>query len=281
MTTALPIFLINGAPAQTLPVDDRGFRYGDGLFETLAVRAGEPEFWNAHLRRLRLGAERLKLACPQESLLAAEARRLLGEEPKDGTLRIWLTRGPGGAGYRPGTALPPTRVLQFDPSGAPSPGFAQAVRLRLCQTRLGQNPALAGIKHLNRLEQVLAAAEWDDPDLAEGLMQDTAGNLIEGTKTNVFFVREGRLVTPDLAQAGVAGVLRAVVLETAKQDRIPVEIRPIQLAEALASNECFLTNSLIHLWPVREIEGRPFASGPITRQFARHIEASARKNRGF
>jgi len=274
--------LVNGEPADGLPVEDRGFRYGDGLFETIKVCAGAPEFWAAHIGRLCRDAERLNLAQPEAGLLAAEARRLLGA-PRDGVLRIWLTRGPGGPGYRPEKTAVPTRMLRFDPhTAATSPDPAQeGVRLRICQTRLGQNPALAGIKHLNRLEQVLAAQEWDDPAIAEGLMLDGAGHLIEGTKTNVFFVCEGRLITPELTEAGVAGVLREVVLAEAKRANFPVKIRPVRLAEALAAEECFLTNSLVHLWPVREIDGKAFAIGPVTDALARRVEATAKAGRGL
>ncbi|PCJ60173.1 MAG: aminodeoxychorismate lyase [Rhodospirillaceae bacterium] len=286
MTPPVAGILVNGQAAATLPVDDRGFRYGDGIFETICVRAGAPEFWSHHLRRLRRGTERLNLAWPEENLLAAEARQLLAQSV-DGVLRIWLTRGPGGEGYRPATAMPPTRLLRFDPSPAvPAPAIvspdfaAQGVSLRVCQTRLGQNPALAGIKHLNRLEQVLATAEWDAPDI-EGLMLDTAGNVIEGTKTNIFFLREGNLITPDLTQAGVAGVVREIVLEEAAHAERPVTVRPIRLAEALGADECFLTNSLIHLWPVRDLDGKTFAIGPVSLEFSRRIAARALKSRSF
>jgi len=283
MTPPIGDVLVNGQPAASLPVDDRGFRYGDGVFETINVRAGAPEFWHAHLRRLRLGAERLKLAWPEEHLLTAEALQLL-EQSVDGVLRIWLTRGTGGEGYRPVANRLPTRILRFSPSpepAIPSPGFTtRGVSLRVCQTRLGQNPALAGIKHLNRLEQVMAAAEWEAPDV-EGVMLDPSGNLIEGTKTNVFFIREGNLITPDLTQAGVAGVVREIVLEEAARTNIPVAVRPIRLAEALAADECFLTNSLIHLWPVRDLDGKAFAIGPKSSEFSRHIATRALKSRGF
>lgn len=283
MTPNRPDVLVNGQPAASLPIDDRGFRYGDGLFETIHVRAGAPEFWHAHLRRLRLGAERLKLACPDAHLLTEEAQQLLAQSV-DGVLRIWLTRGPGGAGYRPVAGQTPTRILRFSPP--PSPAIASSdfatrgVSLRVCQTRLGQNPALAGIKHLNRLEQVLAANEWDAPDI-EGLMLDPSGHVIEGTKTNVFFICEGNLITPDLTQAGVAGIVRDIVLEEAAHADIPVAIRPIRLAEAIAADECFLTNSLIHLWPVRDLDGKAFAIGPKSGEFSRRIAARALKNRGF
>ncbi len=276
-----PDVLVNGQPTTSLPIDDRGFRYGDGVFETIHVCAGAPEFWHAHLQRLRLGAERLKLAWPEERRLTAEAQQLLAGSV-DGVLRIWLTRGPGGAGYRPVAGQMPTRILRFSPSpAAPLSDVAtRGVSLRVCQTRLGQNPALAGIKHLNRLEQVLAANEWDAPDI-EGLMLDPSGNLIEGTKTNVFFIREGNLITPDLTQAGVAGIVRKIVLEEAAHTDIPVAIRPIRLAEALAADECFLTNSLIHLWPVRDLDGKAFAIGPKSGEFSRRIAARALKSRGF
>ena len=281
MTKAIPNLLVNGLPAGAIPADDRGLRYGDGVFETIAVRDGQPEFWDRHLRRLYLGAERLKIEAPAEATLVKEAARLL-KASRDGVLHIRLTRGGGGAGYRPEPDPRPTRILELDAFPAHSKDApTQGVRVRLAQMRLGQNPALAGIKHLNRLEQVLAAQEGTEPEIAEGLMLDQDGYLVEGTRTNVFFVSDGALVTPALTTAGVAGILREVVLEEAKRLKHTVEIRPVRLAEATRAQECFLTNSLIHLWPVREFEERTYTIGARTRELARSIEARARAERGL
>jgi len=280
MTKAIPNLLVNGLPAGAIPADDRGLRYGDGVFETIKVCDGAPEFWSRHLQRLNLGAERLRIGAPAAATLAEEAARLL-KKPCDGVLRIRLTRG-SGAGYGHEPCPRPTRILELDADPAhPKEASTQGVRVRLLEMRLGQNPALAGIKHMNRLEQVLAAQELTEPEIAEGLMLDGDGHVIEGTRTNVFFLSDGVLVTPALDKAGVAGILREVVLEEAKRLEYKVEIRPVRPEEAFAAQECFLTNSLIHLWPVRELEDRAYAIGACTRALARNVAARALTERGL
>ncbi|MCE2509768.1 MAG: aminodeoxychorismate lyase [Alphaproteobacteria bacterium] len=281
MTRAVPNLLVNGLPAGALPADDRGLRYGDGVFETIKIGEGAPEFWARHLRRLKLGGERLGIEVPADATLAKEAGALL-RGSGEGVLRIWLTRGSGGDGYRPPAAARPTRILRLDPFPTqPEAARAQGVAIRLAETRLGQNPALAGIKHLNRLEQVLAAKEATEPDIAEALMLDRAGHVIEGTRTNVFFVIEGVLTTPDLSEAGVAGILREVVLEEAAHAGYRIAIRPVEPAEAHRAQECFLTNSLIHLWPVRRFAETSYDIGAVTRELARRIAARVPGERGL
>jgi len=281
MTKAIPNLLVNGLPAGAIPTDDRGLRYGDGIFETIKVCEGAPEFWRRHLRRLYLGAKSLKIEAPAEATLVKETTSLL-RASCDGVLRIRLTRGGGTASYRSKPNLRPTRILELDAfPGYPKNASTQGVRVRLLETRLGQNPALAGIKHMNRLEQVLAAQEITEPEIAEGLMLDREGYLIEGTRTNVFFVSNGSLVTPALTKAGVAGILREIVLEEARRLKHTIEIRPIRPAEAYCAQECFLTNSLIHLWPVQSIENRTYVIGAFTRELARSIKVRAFAERGL
>ncbi len=267
--------LINGEAGDRIDVLDRGLQYGDGLFETLRVRAGRPCLWAAHLARLRRGCERLGIAMPAEARLRDEAGRLCAGLD-DGVLKIVLTRGPGGRGYRPPRDARPTRLLAVFPAPDYPPQYAQAgVAARLCDTRLGLNPALAGLKHLNRLEQVLARAEWDEPGIAEGLMLDIEGNVIEGTMSNLFMVRAGRLCTPGLSRCGVAGVMRARVMAEAGAQGIPVEEGRIGLRDLAAADELFLTNSVIGVWPVRRLDGRDYvAPGPLTARLAAAVEAA-------
>ncbi len=267
--------LINGSETDRLDALDRGLHYGDGLFETLRIRAGRPRLWSAHVARLAHGCERLGLPLPAEALLRDEADQLCGGMA-DGVLKIVLTRGPGGRGYRPPHDVAPTRLLAVFPAPVHAPEYAtQGVAVRLCDTRLGHSPALAGLKHLNRLEQVLARAEWDDPDIAEGLMQDIEGNIIEGTMSNLFVVQGERLRTPALSRCGVAGVMRAQVMAAAAAQGIAVEEGRLGLKELAAADELFLTNSVIGLWPVRRFEGNDYAApGPLTARLAAAVEAA-------
>ena len=266
--------LINGVEADCLDALDRGLQYGDGLFETLRIRAGRPCLWPAHLARLTQGCARLGIPMPAEGLLRREADQLCAGGG-DGVLKIVLTRGSGGRGYRPPQVPEPTRLLAVFPApDHPPENRTQGVTVRICDTRLGLNPALAGLKHLNRLEQVLARAEWDDPDIAEGLMQDIEGNIIEGTMSNLFVVQAGHLRTPELSRCGVAGVMRARVMAEAGALGIPVEEGRLGLDDLTGADELFLTNSVIGLWPVRRLQGRDYAApGPVTARLAAAVEA--------
>ena len=261
-----PLTLVNGAPADAVPVADRGFQYGDGVFTTLPVSGGIPALWSRHLARLERDARRLAIPPPDPLTLKAEIRRLLAGRA-DGILKIQWTRGSGGRGYRPPDDPAPLRVLALHPPPDYPPEWRTAgVGVRICRTRLGRNPALAGLKHMNRLEQVLARSEWNDPAIPEGLMLDSDGCLIEGTMSNLFLVKSGRLLTPRLDQCGVAGVIRGVILDGAEALELDCDARTLELADLWTADEAFLTNSVIGIWPIRQCEGREFGVGSLTRQ---------------
>jgi 4-amino-4-deoxychorismate lyase len=257
------VYLVNGQPSDAIPVTDRGFQYGDGLFETIAVKDGEPLLFDRHLDRLARGCAKLGIAMPAPALLEDEARGLCRGHTRH-VLKMIVTRGPGGRGYRPDGAGPPTRVLAALPwPEYPEKFHAQGVVVRLCHTRLGSNPDLAGLKHLGRLEQVLARGEWADDSAQEGLMLDRESRVVEGTMSNVFLISGGRLVTPRLDRCGIAGVMRGAVLACAARIGVQCDERPVTLEELLSADALFLTNSLIGLWPVRQFEQRHYAIPPL------------------
>lgn len=254
---------MDGRPADSVPVQDRGLQYGDGVFTTVAIKAGTPLLWERHLQRLQRDAARLGIAPVAPEVLQGEVERICRGVAR-ATLKIIVTRGAGSRGYRPSTDGSVRRIVTLWPRAPQAAHVHDGVAVRLCRARLSRNPLLAGIKHLNRLEQVLARGEWGD-DYAEGLMQDTTGMIIEGTMTNVFLVRDGELRTPDLSQCGVAGVMREEVRERARAANIPSRVSEIPLAALQAADEIFLTNSLIGIWPVRRFETKEYGIGPITR----------------
>lgn len=265
--------MVNGRYTDSLPVSDRGLLYGDGVFETLAVEQGRPRYWSRHLVRLRAGCDRLGIPPVDDALLADEAASLINNLGH-GVLKLIVTRGSGGRGYRAPDVMVPTRIMQLYPWPAYAVECAEyGVAVRLCNTQLGRNPAFAGIKHLNRLEQVLARNEWNDTGIMEGLMTDTGNNLIEGTMSNLFLVRNQCIHTPDLSVCGVAGVMRSVVIELAAARGIDVNIRHIGNAELADADEVFLTNSLIGIWPVIDAAGYRYERGPVTRQLQQLLQA--------
>jgi 4-amino-4-deoxychorismate lyase len=263
---------INGRPGQDVTVLDRGLQYGDGLFETMACCSGRVRFLTLHLERLRQGCARLGL----RTLEAEPLRREIDAFSKqcgDATLKLIITRGAAFArGYAVSGQEEPTRILLRYRPLAPDPAAGAGVRVRLAHLRLGENPVLAGIKHLNRLEQVLARREWSDPDIAEALLFSSSGLLISGTMSNVFLVRFGRLATARLDRCGVAGVMRAAVIRTAPAAGISLEERALELSDLDDAEEIFLTNALSAIRPVRELAGRPHSVGPVTRRLQEALE---------
>jgi 4-amino-4-deoxychorismate lyase len=260
--------LVDGCATAQLPADDRGLLYGDGLFETCVLRRGRIELWTRHLQRLREGCQRLGMPMPDVDALADESRQLY-DGVSDGLVKLIVTRGSGGRGYYPPSPAVLRRIWQLFPLPDYPRAYAQqGVCLHRCQTRLAHNPLLAGIKHLNRLEQVLARSEWDDAALPEGLLQDSAGNIIEATMSNLFMVSDGRLLTPDLSRCGVAGVMRAELLALASEAGIEARVGAISRQQLDNADELFLTNSVIRLWPVRAVGQQRYQLGALGRRLA-------------
>ena len=258
--------LVNGEAADCVSSMDRGLLYGDGVFETLCVEQGAPVFWRRHMKRLLAGCERLAIDGIDVDMLCEEARTLAAGVDR-GVLKIIITRGSGGRGYGTGNCDSATRILQRYPAADYPAAYRQGgVNVRMCRIRLSHNPRLAGIKHLNRLEQVLARSEWNDPGIQEGLVLDLQDRLVEGTMSNVFLLKGGMLFTPDLSRCGVAGIMRSVVMELAERSGLPVQVATVRREELAESGEVFLCNSLIGIWPVRCIDDRDYVVGPVTRQ---------------
>lgn len=252
--------LIDGMPAGNVSAFDRGLLYGDGLFETMRFVAGRAPLWSRHMARLAHGCARLGLPPPDVDLLARECAALVCA---DALVRITLTRGAGERGYAPPRASTPTRIVAaFAP---PALGSGAGIRVRFCATRLAAQPVLAGLKHLNRLEQVLARAEWDDPTIAEGLMLDFTDHVVSAISANLFAVVDGRLVTPPVEHCGVAGVARAEVL--AVRD---VDVRKLHRDELQHADEIFLSSSVRGIVPVVAVGAVAFAAGSAARGLREH-----------
>lgn len=268
------MMLINGRPETTLDARDRGLHYGDGVFETVAVRDGSLRQWARHMARLQRGCQRLGLPGPDVSVLQDEALRLCAGAG-DAVLKVIWTRGPGGRGYSSAGAETPTRVVARYPAPShPATHRTEGVRARWCRHRLGHNPALAGIKHLNRLDQVLARSEWQDAEIAEGLVCDLEGHVICGTMSNVFIVRDGRLATPELMRCGIEGVTRERILELAQTQGIPCSVESITPEQLLDADEVFVCNSVNGLWQLRWLDQRHWQPGAFCHRLRSELEQS-------
>ena len=258
--------LINGVPGDLVSIHDRGLQYGDGVFRTLRILDGRVLHWPRHYHKLQQDCTALKLPCPEAALLLDDLQRLAAKQP-DATTKIIITRGSGERGYAPPRNPVPARILSLAPPPSyPSDFYTQGISLHVCDLRLGHQPRLAGIKHLNRLENVLATTEWNGTGAAEGLLLDIAGNVIEGTRCNLFMVLGGELLTPDLSNCGVAGIQRERVMEWAAANGVPCRVDQFGLAALLEADEVFLVNSIIGLWPVRELQGRKWSRHPVSMQ---------------
>ena len=252
--------------------------YGDGVFETIRLHAGNAILLAEHLQRLQDGCKLLAINC-DFAKLSEEIALLKGDFVNFGVLKIIISRGQGGRAYRPDPSLQATRILSLHhlPDNSDFDDKL-GVAVFVCKQNLSQQKTLAGIKHLNRLEQVMAANEWPEDRLFEGLMCDENGFVIEGTRTNLFFTEAGSLATPSLEFCGVNGIFRQLLLK--KMPTIKI-VEKLSLERLLQADELFLCNSVIGVWPVRELvcadKSQYFKPGPYS-QTAKEIFREALGN---
>ncbi len=264
------LWLVNGRETGVDPAD-RGLAYGDGLFETMASTDGHIRWLDYHFERLERGCRRIAIDAPDRGLVREE---IAANGPRAGRaiVKLIVTRGPGERGYRPPDAPKPTRILGFLAwPEYPRSHYTRGIRVRVCALRLGTSPALADLKHLCRLEQVLAHVELRGHDVEQGLLLDGAERVVGGSSSNVFAVRGDELLTPAVTRNGVAGVMRRVVLETAPLVGLVPHETDLTLHDLNDADELFVTNALIGIWPVARLDERAFARGPATLRLMKQL----------
>ena len=276
---------IDGRASDQIDIDDRGLAYGDGLFETITVEGGVPQFLTLHLQRLQNSCVRLDIAL-NAKILSHEIQQLLSSQrlmcQQRVILKVIITRQATGRGYQSVAGTQGRRILQLIPVGdSDHDRLAQGVQLRVCDSRLSINPLLAGMKHLCRLENVLARAEWSDKSIYEGVMLDTEGFITEGVMSNIFLVKNGVLVTPHLDRCGVTGIVRELIFKRlAPSLNIPVSLDRVLLEQLNDADEIFISNSLIGIVPVIAITAFTKPIGAVTkalqRAFSQEIEREAK-----
>ena len=259
----------NGVPIRTLPIDDRGIQYGDGLFETLAIRKGERRLWSLHSERLARGCKALSIAMPNEQELAdGIAHAIHSSDVPAGycIVKIIVTAGASRRGYGRTTSTSPTVLFGAFASAPPPASYYQdGIETMICQTRLAMHSPTAGLKTLNRIEQVLARSELLDQKLFEGLTMDADGHVICGTMSNVFFVSEQSISTPPVDDCGVAGVMRAHVIASLAEAGQNINIEKLDLVDLDAVDEVFVSNSQFGVLPVASCGTMRWGVGEVTR----------------
>jgi 4-amino-4-deoxychorismate lyase len=257
--------LINGQRAERISIRDRGFQYGDGCFETVRILSNKPILWSAHLKRLKNACKTLHLSVNFELLKGEITQLLQDNKTADVILKITVTRGEGGRGYKPPEHANCTRIIQLiDYVAADTRTGARVV---VCQHRLSSNSLLGGIKHLNRLDQVIASAQIP-ADFDEGLCLDEQGSVIEGCRSNLLLAIDNQLVTPDLGKSGVEGVMLNYLIDKFQTLDTRVLRKTISLRELKTAGEIFLCNSVFGIWPVAEIENEDWRMNREKRHFS-------------
>lgn len=257
-------FIVNGSFDHAISPLDRGFAYGDGVFRTMVVRGGLPECWPQHYQKLVADCAAIKIVCPSAELLISDLQQLFSEkeiaENSVAVVKIIITRGEGERGYAPPAITNPLRVLiKTDIPVYPSSYFSEGVHLHLCNTTLAAQPSLAGVKHLNRLENVLARMEWTEPNVADGIMLDSDQQVIECTSANVFICNGNTLVTPSLNQCGIAGITRQRIMDLAHLIGLTVKVESFNLDQLLAADAVLITNSLYGAFQVKRVQQKTWA----------------------
>jgi len=254
------------------PVDwsDRGLHYGDGLFETMLLVDGVIRYWQEHYQRLSSSALKLNIKCPDISWFEQHLQPFV-QQNKTQIIKIIITRGSGGRGL----SIPDdicSNIYLFNYK-ADLTSYNQNVKAISSSITLPINTNLTGLKHLNRLDYVLASDNLKQfPEFDEALLADQDGFIIEGIVHNLFFIRNEEFHTPDLSSSGVDGVMRQWILKKLKQQGKKVTIGFYTLDDVLTADECFLCNSVQGIRPLIQIQQHNFAIGPNTRQLQQDIQ---------
>lgn len=265
---------VNGIESKRISIADRGLAFGDGIFDTLLWRHSQPQFLSLHIDRLVQGLQVLRIALSRRRLEEALDNffvALKAHNLADAVIKTIVSRGEG-RGFLPAGDIQASIIIAAYPFKINHDQQRDGVSLILCQGRLRCSPDLAGLKHLNQLDHVLAALEVADRNADEGLLLDVDGNVVETVSSNVFMMLDGKLQTPSLKTAGVEGTIRRVVLE-ALAPNLSIEAIEATIAyeHLVTADEIFICNSIAGIRPVNNLEGRKLPIGPITRKLQHEL----------
>ncbi|USD41976.1 aminodeoxychorismate lyase [Vibrio sp. SCSIO 43135] len=265
------MFWLNGIESEHISPTDRSFQYGDGCFTTMLVKERVIEHWPLHLRRMKKALAVLDIQEPDWEQVQQWLAMAMRPESTSG-LKLHISRGEGGRGYSPAQVSSPN--VTISDFAFPS-NYEQLARdglaLGVCNQRLGINPMLAGLKHNNRLEQVLLKAESEQLGYTDSVVLDVTGNVIETTMANLFWSDGSTLFTPSLLNSGVAGVMRQVVIDQAKAAGLVVADEDYDLDALLSAKEVFMTNSILGIAPVVQVADHHYSIGTLTRRLQENL----------
>jgi 4-amino-4-deoxychorismate lyase len=269
--------LINGIKSEYLTINDRSIHYGDGLFETILCNNNKLYYWPQHFQRLQTSAEKLKIECPQEQLLLDDIAKLLDNNKSGSNLeaacaiKIIVSRGAGERGYQFSKNIAASRIVLLSAVEAGHSSLLSnqllSGELFICKQQVSINENLAGIKHLNRLENVLARNEWHDKakkNIIDGLMLNANQHVIEGTMSNLFAIKDKQLFTPCLDLSGINGVMRGVIIESAGKNNIKTSAISLTLDDLASMDELFISNSLIAMKAVTKLGDSIYKDQAVT-----------------
>ena len=264
-------YLINGKPSAGLSVNDRGLAYGDGVFRTFLVNNGVPHHWELQYQKLSQDCQALGISCPNNDVLTSDIKTLFNDGT-DAIAKIIVTRGESSRGYAVPNDIQANRVVIKSAMPIyPLNNQTQGVNLHLCELKLGLQPKLAGVKHLNRLENVLARMEWKDASITDGLLLDSNDNVIECTMSNIFARYGNELITPSLEECGVAGIARARIIENTKRFNLDMKIEALKLNKLMQADEIIICNSLFGAWQVVSFNGKQWAKQGLDGQLRKML----------
>lgn len=258
-------YCVNGKTVAGIAPTNRGLAYGDGVFRTMRLLDGVLQDWPLHYQTLVADCSKIQIVCPSAELLMREFKYFMTSasdaEKQASVIKMVITRGEGARGYAPPAVCEPTRIIVSSPMPRYSPAiYSQGVALYTCHTRLAHQPLLAGIKHLNRLENVLARAELKDPHFFDGLLLDYDEHVIEAVSGNLLIRKHGQVFTPALETCGVAGVMRQKVLDWYKTQGEPVVITALHRDSLLQAESVVITNSVYGFLQVVQLDAQLLAS---------------------
>jgi len=264
-------YLINGRKDTSLSPYDRGFAYGDGVFRTLKVNQGAPQHWKLQYQKLLEDCNALNIVCPSAEVLQSDMQVLLNDL-ESAIIKIVVTRGESERGYALPPLAQPTRVvIKSAVPTYPESNYSDGVSLHLCQIRLSEQPLLAGVKHLNRLENVLARSEWSNSTFADGVVMDANDNVIECTMSNIFAKFDDLLITPDLSRSGVAGITRQRIIDLANKIGLTTRVAVLPLKELMQADEFIICNSLFGAWQVNSFNQKTWPSGNLAKDLRNYL----------